>query len=147
MSAVLLLLRKDLRILRRSPLLLGALLAYPIVIALLVGLVAGYASAKPRVAFVDRDHLPAVVAVGGHRFHLKTVIDQVAQQVTLVRLGPKEAARELADGKVVATITVPPGFLSNLVDDRARARASSSARAAAASRRGSCSRCRRSSTS
>jgi ABC-type Na+ efflux pump permease subunit len=115
MSAVLLLLRKDLRILRRSPLLLGALLAYPIVIALLVGLVAGYASAKPRVAFVDRDHLPAVVAVGGHRFHLKTVIDQVAQQVTLVRLGPKEAARDLADGKVVATITVPPGFLSNLV--------------------------------
>jgi len=112
---VLLLLRKDLRVLRRSPLLLGALLAYPVVIALLVGLVAGYASAKPRVAFVDEDHLPAVVAVGGHRFHLKTVIDEVAKQVTLVRLGPKEAARELADGKVVATITVPTGFLSNLV--------------------------------
>jgi ABC-type Na+ efflux pump permease subunit len=99
----------------RSPLLLGALLAYPIVIALLVGLVAGYASSKPRVAFVDEDGLPAVVAVGGHRFHLRTVIDQVAQQVTLVRLGPDEAARELASGKVVATITVPPGFLSDLV--------------------------------
>ena len=41
--------------LRRSPLLLGALLAYPVVIALLVGLVAGYASAKPRVAFVDEE--------------------------------------------------------------------------------------------
>ena len=60
MSAVLLLLRKDLRVLRRSPLLLGALVAYPIVIALLVGLVAGYASAKPRVAFVDDDNLPQV---------------------------------------------------------------------------------------
>jgi len=111
---VLILLRKDLRVLRRSPLLLGALLAYPVVIALLVGLVAGYASAKPRVAFVDEDHLPPVVSVGGHRFHLKTVIDEVAKQVTLVRLGPAEAARELADGKVVATITVPPGFLANL---------------------------------
>ena len=100
--------------LRRSPLLLGALVAYPIVIALLVGLVAGYASAKPRVAFVDDDNLPPVIAVGGHRFHIETVIDDVAKQVTLVRLDDAEAARELADGKVVATITVPPGFLGDL---------------------------------
>ena len=114
MRKVALLLRKDLRVLLRSPLLLGALLVYPVVIALLVGLVAGYASAKPRVAFVDEDNLPPVVAVGGHRFHLQTVIDDVAKQVTLVRLGPAEAARELADGKVVATITVPPGFLGAL---------------------------------
>ena len=114
MSAVLLVLRKDLRVLLRSPLLLGALVAYPIVIALLVGLVAGYASAKPRVAFVDDDNLPQVIAVGGHRFHIQTVIGDVAKQVTLVRLSDAEAARELADGKVVATITVPPGFLGDL---------------------------------
>ncbi|HEY2543526.1 MAG TPA: ABC transporter permease [Gaiellaceae bacterium] len=114
MKAVLLILRKDLRVLLRSPLLLGALVAYPIVIALLVGLVAGYASAKPRVAFVDDDNLPQVIAVGGHRFHIQTVIDDVAKQVTLVRLSDAEAARELADGKVVATITVPPGFLGDL---------------------------------
>ena len=109
-----LLLRKDLLVLRRSPLLLGALLAYPIVIALLVGLVAGYASAKPRVAFVDEDGIPPVVVVGGHRFHFQTVIDDVAKQVTLVKLGAAEAKRELASGKVVATITVPQGFLGDL---------------------------------
>jgi ABC-2 type transport system permease protein len=109
-----LLVEKDLRILVRSRLLLAALLAYPIVIALLVGLVAGYASAKPRIAFVDEDNLPPVVAVGGRRFHLQTVIDDVAKQVTLVRLSPREAERELANGKVVATITVPPGFLGDL---------------------------------
>lgn len=114
MTAVLLLLRKDLRVLRRSPLLLGALVAYPIVIALLVGLVAGYAAAKPRVAFVDDDNLPQVIVVGGHRFHIQTVIDDVASQVTLVRLSDAEAARELDDGKVVASITVPPGFLGDL---------------------------------
>jgi len=114
MNTVLLLLQKDLRVLRRSPVILGALVAYPIVIALLVGLVAGYASAKPRVAFVDEDHLPNVVAVGGHRFHIQKVVDGVAKQVTLVRLSPGEAARELADGKVVATITVPQGFLGDL---------------------------------
>jgi ABC-2 type transport system permease protein len=107
-------LRKDLTLLRRSPLLLGALLAYPIVIAVLVGLVAGYASAKPRVAFVDEDGLPPVVSVGGHTFHIQTVFDQVAHEVTLVRMDAGEADRELASGKVVATITVPPGFLAEL---------------------------------
>ena len=115
MKPVLLLLRKDLRILLRSPLLLAALVAYPIVIAVLVGLVAGYANSKPRVAFVDEDHLPAVVEVANTRFHLQAVIDQVAQNVTLVRMSPAEARRELASGKVVATITVPPGFLAKLV--------------------------------
>jgi ABC-type transport system involved in cytochrome c biogenesis permease component len=109
-----LLFRKDLRVLLRSPALLGALLAYPIVIAILVGLVAGYASSKPRVAFVDRDHIPPVVEVAGNRFHVQEVIDQVAQNVTLVRMDAAEARRELASGKVVATITVPPGFLDKL---------------------------------
>jgi ABC-2 type transport system permease protein len=114
MNSVVVLLRKDLTVLRRSKLLLVALLSYPVVIALLVGLVAGYANAKPRVAWVDEEGLPAVVAVGGHRFHLQTVIDQVAQQVTLVKLPSREAARELSNGKVVATITVPDGFLGEL---------------------------------
>jgi ABC-2 type transport system permease protein len=114
MSNIAVLLRKDLTVLRRSPLLLVALLSYPIVIALLVGLVAGYANAKPRVAWVDEEGLPPVVAVGGHRFHIQTVIDQVSQQVTLVKLSSSEAARELSNGKVVATITVPSGFLTEL---------------------------------
>jgi hypothetical protein len=111
---VIALLRKDLLVLRRSPLLLGALVAYPIVIALLVGLVAGYANAKPRVAFVDEAGLPPVVEVGGRHFHLQTVIDSVAQQVTLVRESPSDAARDLANGRVAATITVPSGFLDSL---------------------------------
>lgn len=102
------------RILRRSPALLAALLAYPIVIAVLVGLVAGYASSKPRVAFVDEDHVPPVVEVAGNRFHVQTIIDEVAKNVTLVRMGAREARSELASGKVVATITVPPGFLAKL---------------------------------
>jgi ABC-2 type transport system permease protein len=114
MNGIAVLVHKDLTVLRRSRLLLVALLSYPIVIALLVGLVAGYANAKPRVAWVDEEGLPQVVAVGGHRFHIQTVIDQVAQQVTLVKLSSHEAARELSNGKVVATITVPSGFLAEL---------------------------------
>jgi ABC-type transport system involved in cytochrome c biogenesis permease component len=114
MSAAWLLLRKDLLILRRSPALLVALVAYPVVVAVLVGLVAGYASSKPRVAFVDEDHMPPVVQVAGQRFHVQAIVDEVARNVTLVRMAPREAARELASGKVVATITVPPGFVAKL---------------------------------
>jgi ABC-2 type transport system permease protein len=109
-----LVLAKDLRVLRRSPLLLGVLVAYPVVIALLVGLVAGYANAKPRVALVDEDGLPAKIVVGGHTFHVNSTIDQVGANVRLVRLSSAEAERELRTGKVVATITVPPGFVDDL---------------------------------
>jgi ABC-type multidrug transport system permease subunit len=103
-----------LTVLRRSPLLLGALLAYPVVIALLVGLVAGYASSKPRVAYVDEDDVPAVVQVAGHSFDVQAIINEVAKNVTLVPMSAGEAKRELASGKVVASITVPPGFVGAL---------------------------------
>ncbi len=85
MTPALLILRKDLVVLRRSPALVGILLAYPILIAVLIGLTATYANAKPRVAFVDEDNLPATVVVAGHRFHIARTIDKVAQNVTIVR--------------------------------------------------------------
>jgi ABC-type multidrug transport system permease subunit len=111
---ILLLLRKDALVLRRSPLLLGILLAYPLAIAILVGLVASYASAKPRVALVDQDNLPPTVVIGGHRFHVDRTIEQVSKNVRLVRLSPDAAAQQLENGKVVAVVTVPPGFITTL---------------------------------
>jgi hypothetical protein len=109
-----LLLRKDALVLRRSPLVLGILLAYPLTIAVLVGLVASYANAKPRVALVDEDNLPPTVTIGGHRFHVDRTIQQVSRNVKLVRLSPDAAAQQLKTGKVVAVLTVPPGFISTL---------------------------------
>jgi len=114
MNRVGLLLHKDALILRRSPLLLGLLLAYPLLIALLVGLVAGYANAKPRVALVDEDGLPRFVTIGGHRFNVDKTIKRVSKDVTLVRLRPDEAQRQLRSGKVVAALTVPQGFVATL---------------------------------
>ena len=105
---------KDARILRRSPLLLGVLLAYPLLIAALVALVAQYANAKPRVALVDRDGLPQTVEIGGRSFHVNRTIDRVSREVELVRLDPDEAERQLETGRVVAVVTVPPGFVSEL---------------------------------
>jgi ABC-2 type transport system permease protein len=113
-NAALLVLRKDVRTLLRTPALLVALVAYPVLIAALLGLVAGYANAKPRVALVDRDGLPAHIVVGTHRFNVAATINEVSRNVTLVRLDEDEAKRELADGKVVAVLTVPPGFVATL---------------------------------
>jgi ABC-2 family transporter protein len=114
MRRVGLLFRKDALILRRSPLLLSVLIAYPIVIALLVGLVAGYANSKPRVALVDEDHLPKTVVVGGERFRVDRTINRVSNDVRLVRLSRDEAERQLRTGKVVAVLTVPEGFVRAL---------------------------------
>jgi ABC-2 type transport system permease protein len=112
--SVLLLLGKDLRVLRRSPALLAPLLAYPVVIAVLLGLVAGYANSKPRVALVDEDGLPHTAVIGGHRFDIDRTIAEASKNVKLLRLGPEDAERQLETGKIVASLTVPPGFMSDL---------------------------------
>jgi ABC-type Na+ efflux pump permease subunit len=109
-----LIVRKDALVLRRSPLLFGILLAYPVAIALLVGLVAGYSNSKPRVALVDEDNLPATVVIGGKRFHVDRTIKEVSHNVKLVRLSSDDAQRQLRNGEVVAVVTVPPGFISTL---------------------------------
>jgi ABC-2 type transport system permease protein len=114
MRSAALLVAKDLRVLRRSPFLLGVLVTYPLLIAVLLALVASYANAKPRIAFVDDDHLPPVVEVGGRRFHIERTIERVSDNVTLVRLDRDDAERELRNGKVVAVVRVPPGFLAQL---------------------------------
>jgi ABC-type Na+ efflux pump permease subunit len=110
----LLLVRKDLLVLRRTPLLLGVLVTYPLVIAALVGLVAVYASSKPRVALVDQEGLPSRVEIGGQSFDVERMIRRVSDDVSLVRLDEDAAREQLSTGKVVAVVTVPPGFISDL---------------------------------
>jgi ABC-2 type transport system permease protein len=112
--AVALILRKDLRVLARSPVLAGLLVLYPVLVAVLLGLVAGYANAKPRIAFVDEDGLPPTVEIGGRRFHVERTIRRVSNDVTLVRLDRDDAERQLETGKVVAVVRVPPGFIAQL---------------------------------
>jgi ABC-type Na+ efflux pump permease subunit len=110
----LLLVRKDLLVLRRSPLLLALLIAYPVLIAGLIGLVAIYGSAKPRVALVDQDGLPPRVEIGGSSFDIDRTIRRVSRDVTLLRLSEGEAERQLETGNVVAVVTIPPGFIDDL---------------------------------
>jgi ABC-2 type transport system permease protein len=60
------------------------------------------------------DGLPAHIVVGHHDFNVEATIKEVSHNVTLVHLGEAEANRELADGKIVAVLTVPPGFVATL---------------------------------
>ncbi|MBD0317631.1 MAG: ABC transporter permease, partial [Thermoleophilia bacterium] len=114
MTAVRLLLGKDLRVLGRSPALLAALVLYPFLIAVLVGLVARFASERPRVAFVDDDGVPETVTVAGQEFDVREVIEEVETEVELVPMSADEARRALDSGDVVASIVVPRGFVSRL---------------------------------
>jgi hypothetical protein len=109
-----LLLGKDLRVLRRSPVLLAALVLYPLVFAALVGAVVRFASDRPTIAFVDLDHLPQTLTVGGQRFDVPGVLDQVSRSADLVPMDEAEADRKLANGEVDAEIIVPRGFASRL---------------------------------
>jgi len=114
LRAAALLTRKDLVSLRRAPLVVILLACYPLLIAGLVGLVAGYANARPRVAVVDLDHIPAKTTVAGHTYQIKNLIDEVAKNVRISWMSRAQAAQALRTGEVVGVITIPPGFITDL---------------------------------
>lgn len=114
MRAIGLLVRKDVRVLGRSPVLLGALLLYPLLFAVLVGLLVRFAADRPRVAFVDLDDLPAELTIADQSFDVENVIAEVNDKAELVPMHEDEAERALDTGEVVAAIVVPRGFASRL---------------------------------
>lgn len=109
-----LLLGKDVRVLGRLHALAAALLLYPLAVAVLVGLVVRYAGDRPPVAFVDLDNLPQVLEVGGHRFDVRRVLDEIDDEVELIPMAEDVAERRLETGQVLAAIVVPRGFASRL---------------------------------
>jgi hypothetical protein len=113
-SRVLLLLGKDLRTLARLPVLVGALLVYPLVIALVVGFVVRYAGQRPRVALVDeKGALPGLLVVGDKRFDVRARFER-AGEVELVPMRRAEAEHQLETGRVLAVLVVPPDFTTKL---------------------------------
>jgi len=109
MRAARLLLGNDTRRLLRSPLLVAGLVLYPLVIALLVGLVVRYAGERPRVGLVDRAALPRTIVIGERPFDLKRLFEEAAE-VELVRMSEERATRDLETGRVLAVLTIPKDF-------------------------------------
>ena len=112
--ALRLLLAKDVRVLARSRAVLAALVLYPLALSLLVGTVLGGGTSRPVVAFVDEDHIPSVVSVGGASFPFGQVLAEATRRVELKRMSRERAEQALRDGEVVAAIIVPRGFIGQL---------------------------------
>jgi len=104
------LLLKDLQILRRSPLLVGLLAAYPILIAVLIGFALSRGPDKPAVAFLNQvDQAGAEISVGGETIDTSTYADRLFESVDPVRVSSrKEAIEKVRDGEVLGAIVIPP---------------------------------------
>jgi ABC-type transport system involved in cytochrome c biogenesis permease component len=110
------LLLKDLRILRRSPLLVGLLVGYPVVIAVLIGFALSRGPDKPEVAFYNGlEGSPAIVELGGERIDLEAEGSRLFDEIEPVPVDSREEAiAKVRDGDVLGALIVPEDLASNL---------------------------------
>ncbi len=110
------LLVKDLQILRRSPLLVGLLVIYPIAVSLLIGLALSRGPTKPRVAFVD-EVPPAqrLIALGSEKVNIEQYADELLSAVTPVRVSTRgQALDAVRSGAALAAVIVPSDLTTRL---------------------------------
>jgi ABC-type transport system involved in cytochrome c biogenesis permease component len=110
------LLLKDLRILRRSPLLVALLVLYPIVIAVLIGFALSRGPDKPKVAFYNGlEGKSAVVELGGERIDLAAEGQRLFDAIDPVRVDSrKEAIQKVEDGDVLGALIIPGDLATNI---------------------------------
>jgi ABC-2 type transport system permease protein len=110
------LLLKDLQILRRSPLLVALLVAYPILVSLLIGFAISGGPDKPRVAFYNG--VPAgesTFTVGGEERDASTFADQLFDAVEPLRVSSRaEAIEKVESGEALGALIVPPDAAEKL---------------------------------
>ena len=116
MRGVPFLLLKDLRILKRSPLLVGLLIVYPILIAVLIGLALSKGPDKPRVAILNE--LPdsgQQVQVAGTTVDPRAYASRLFESIDPVNVHSRaEAVQKVKDGDVLAAIVVPKDLIERL---------------------------------
>ena len=109
------LLLKDLQILRRSPLQAFLLVAYPVLIAVLVGFAISRSPEKPRVAFLNEVPPSARVSVGTKELPKIGVSDQICKRVECVHVKSREeAAEEVRSGDVLAALILPADLVDRI---------------------------------
>ncbi len=103
------LLVKDLQILRRSPLLCGLLVVYPIAIALMIGFALSGPPGRPAVA-IDNQVPPgkATVSLGGQRLDVGSYASDLLKAVTPIRVHSQAAAiAKVRSGQALAAVVIP----------------------------------------
>ena len=109
------LLLKDLQILRRSPLLTALLIAYPIVIAVLIGFALSRGPDKPRVAFLNEVPPDAPLSVGGEEFDLAGAKSELCERIECVPVSSEEEARQKVEsGDVLGALILPADLVDKL---------------------------------
>jgi ABC-type multidrug transport system permease subunit len=109
------LLAKDLVILRRSRLLVVLLIAYPVVIALLIGFAISRSPSKPRVAIVDETPPGLTVEVGSRHVDVHRYAEQLFAQVRPVNVHTRaEAIAKVKSAAVLAAVVIPPDIATRL---------------------------------
>jgi len=110
------LLAKDLRILRRSPLLVTLLVLYPLVVALLVGVALSSGPSKPKVAFanlVPPDQ--AQINLGGQRLDATAYASRLFENVDPIRVDSREAAiAKVESGEALGALVIPEDVIDKL---------------------------------
>ncbi len=102
------LLLKDLQILRRSPLQAFLLVAYPVLIAVLVGFAISRGPEKPRVAFLNQVPKGTAVQIGGSDFSVVGARNRLCSRIECVRVSSrKEAIDKVESGDVLGALILP----------------------------------------
>ncbi len=109
------LLLKDLQILRRSPLLTGLLIAYPIVIAVLIGFALSAGPDKPRVAFLNEVPTDTPFDIGGESFDLVGARSELCARIECIEVADEQEARDLVEsGDVLGALILPADLIDKL---------------------------------
>jgi ABC-type transport system involved in cytochrome c biogenesis permease component len=110
------LLLKDLQILRRSKLLVGLLIVYPIAIATLMGFALSSGPDKPRVAFLDQvPENRATIRLGKDEINIKTYTNELFKSIQQVNVENRDQALEkVRSGDSLAAVIIPPDFTTKL---------------------------------
>ncbi len=101
---------KDLRILRRSPVLVALLVVYPVAIAVLIGLALSSSPALPRVAFLNE--IPpsqATIKLGSETINTTRYERELFQAIQPVAVTSEaQALADVRDGSTIAALIIPP---------------------------------------
>ncbi len=110
------LLVKDLQILRRSPLLVGLLIVYPIAIALMIGFALSSPPGKPKVAFLSE--VPkgqSQFSLGSEKIDASQYTADLFSSVDPIRVKTREQAlAKVRSGEALAAVIIPADIVGQL---------------------------------
>ncbi len=100
---------------RRSPLLTALLVAYPIVIAVLIGFALSRGPDTPRVAFLNEVPTDTPFEIGGEDFDLVGAKSELCQRIECIQVSSEAEARKMVEsGDVLGALILPADLIDKL---------------------------------